>query len=205
MNKELTSKQYNLAIGLILLWGFAVNVIMCIFFQDIFITWNPTLVLIGYFITAIIGICMSVFSDNTIISFIGYNLVILPIGVVLSITLDDYYASSVLYAFIQATLITILIIAIATIKQEIFESMGRILFICLTGAIIIEIIMMLIGINPRWWDWVVALIFCGYIGYDWVEAQNKYKTLDNAVDSAMDLYLDIINLFVRLLSSKDDD
>ena len=38
--------------------------------------------------------------------------------------------------------------------------------------------MMLIGINPRWWDWVVALIFCGYIGYDWVEAQNKYKTLD---------------------------
>ena len=65
--------------------------------------------------------------------------------------------------------------------------------------------MMLIGINPRWWDWVVALIFCGYIGYDWVEAQNKYKTLDNAVDSAMDLYLDIINLFVRLLSSKDDD
>ena len=152
MNKELTSKQYNLAIGLILLWGFAVNVIMCIFFQDIFITWNPTLVLIGYFITAIIGICMSVFSDNTIISFIGYNLVILPIGVVLSITLDDYYASSVLYAFIQATLITILIIAIATIKQEIFESMGRILFICLTGAIIIEIIMMLIGINPRWWD-----------------------------------------------------
>ena len=205
MNKELTSKQYNLAIGLILLWRFAVNVIMCIFFQDIFITWNPTLVLIGYFITAIIGICMSVFSDNTIISFIGYNLVILPIGVVLSITLDDYYASSVLYAFIQATLITILIIAIATIKQEIFESMGRILFICLTGAIIIEIIMMLIGINPRWWDWVVALIFCGYIGYDWVEAQNKYKTLDNAVDSAMDLYLDIINLFVRLLSSKDDD
>lgn len=205
MNKELTSKQYNLAIGLILLWGFAVNVIMCIFFQDIFITWNPTLVLIGYFITAIIGICMSVFSDNTIISFIGYNLVILPIGVVLSITLDDYYASSVLYAFIQATLITILIIAIATIKPEIFESMGRILFICLTGAIIIEIIMMLIGINPRWWDWVVALIFCGYIGYDWVEAQNKYKTLDNAVDSAMDLYLDIINLFVRLLSSKDDD
>lgn len=32
MDKKLTSKQYNLAIGLILLWGFAVNVIMCIFF-----------------------------------------------------------------------------------------------------------------------------------------------------------------------------
>lgn len=205
MSKNLTSKQYNLAIGVILLWGFAINVIMCTFFQDVFVTWNPVAVIIGYFIVAIIGICMSIFSDNTIISFIGYNLVILPVGVVLSISLEDYYVSSVLYAFIQAALITLLMIVIATIKPEIFESMGRTLFICLTGAIVIEFIMIFVGVNPRWWDWIVALIFCGYIGYDWTEAQKKRKTLDNAVDSAMDLYLDIINLFVRLLGDKDDD
>ena len=203
--KELTSKQYNVAIGVILLWGFAVNVIMCIFFQDVFITWNPVAVIIGYFVVVIIGICMSVFSDNTIISFIGYNLVILPVGVVLSISLEDYYVSSVLYAFIQAALITLLMIVIATINPEIFESMGQTLFICLTGAIVIEFIMVFVGVNPRWWDWIVALIFCGYIGYDWAEAQKKRKTLDNAVDSAVDLYLDIINLFLRLLGDKDDD
>lgn len=203
--KELTSKQYNLAIGAILLWGFAINVIMCMFFQDVFVTWNPVAVIIGYFIVAIIGICMNKFSDNTIISFIGYNLVILPVGVVLSISLEDYYVSSVLYAFIQAALITLLMIIIATIKPEIFESMGQTLFICLTGAIVIEFIMVFVGVNPRWWDWIVALIFCGYIGYDWTEAQKKRKTLDNAVDSAVDLYLDIINLFVRLLGNKDDD
>lgn len=203
--KKLTSKQYNLAIGAILLWGFAINVIMCMFFQDVFVTWNPVAVIIGYFIVAIIGICMNKFSDNTIISFIGYNLVILPVGVVLSISLEDYYVSSVLYAFIQAALITLLMIIIATIKPEIFESMGQTLFICLTGAIVIEFIMVFVGVNPRWWDWIVALIFCGYIGYDWTEAQKKRKTLDNAVDSAVDLYLDIINLFVRLLGNKDDD
>lgn len=203
--KELTSKQYNLAIGAILLWGFAINVIMCMFFQDVFVTWNPVAVIIGYFVVVIIGICMSIFSDNTIISFIGYNLVILPVGVVLSISLEDYYVSSVLYAFIQAVLITLLMIIIATINPEIFESMGQTLFICLTGAIVIEFIMVFVGVNPRWWDWIVALIFCGYIGYDWAEAQKKRKTLDNAVDSAVDLYLDIINLFLRLLGDKDDD
>ena len=203
--KKLTSKQYNLAIGAILLWGFAINVIICMFFQDIFVTWNPVAVIIGYFVAAIIGLCMNKFSDNTIISFIGYNLVILPVGVVLSISLEDYYVSSVLYAFIQAALITLLMIIIATIKPEIFESMGQTLFICLTGAIVIEFIMVLVGVNPRWWDWIVALIFCGYIGYDWTEAQKKRKTLDNAVDSAVDLYLDIINLFVRLLGDKNDD
>ena len=92
------------------------------------------------------------------------------------------------------------------IKPEIFESMGSTLFICLSGVIVIELIMMFVGIvTPQWWDWLVVLLSCGYIGYDWSKAQEKRKTLDNAVDSAVDLYLDIINLFVRLLGSKDDD
>ena len=206
MYRELSSKTYNTIIDLILLWGFAVNAIMCTFFQDVFSSWNPTAVLIGYFVAAIIGICMSEFSDNPIVSFIGYNLVVLPIGVVLSISLKDYYVSSIVQAFILTTLITLLMIIISSIKPEIFESMGVTLFICLSGVIVIELIMMLVGIvTPQWWDWLVALLFCGYIGYDWSKAQEKRKTLDNAVDSAVDLYLDVINLFVRLLGSKDND
>lgn len=206
MYRELNNKQYNIVIGLILLWGFAINAIMCTFFQSVFVTWNPTVVLIGYFVAAIIGICMSTFSNNPIVSFLGYNLVVLPVGVVLSISLKDYYVSSILQAFILTTLITVLMLIISTIKPEVFESMGTTLFICLLGVIVIEFIMMFIGVStPRWWDWIVALLFCGYIGYDWSKAQDKHKTLDNAVDSAVDLYLDIINLFVRLLGSKDDD
>ena len=56
-------------------------------------------------------------------------------------------------------------------------------------------------------DWIVALIFCGYIGLDWVRAQSIPKNANNAIDSVVALYLDIINLFVRLLSimsGKDD-
>lgn len=206
MYKELTNKQYNIAIGLILLWGFAINVIMCVFFQNTFSSWNPSAVLIGYFVVAIAGICLNVFSDNPILSFIGYNLIALPIGVVLSIALKDIYQSSIIQAFIMTLLITISMIVISTIRPEIFESMGRTLFICLTGVIVIEVIMIVIGINtPRWWDWLVALLFCGYIGYDWSKAQQKFKNLDNAIDSAAELYLDIINLFLRLLSKSDDD
>ena len=47
--------------------------------------------------------------------------------------------------------------------------------------------------------WVGAGIFTLYIGYDWYKAQAYPKTLDNAVDSALDLYLDIINLFLKIL------
>ena len=49
-------------------------------------------------------------------------------------------------------------------------------------------------------DYAVALIFCGYIGLDWCRAQRYPKTLDNAIDSAADIYLDVVNLFIRVLS-----
>lgn len=206
MYNKLTNKQYNIAIGVILLWGFLVNTIMCIFFQDTFCNLNPTLVLIGHFVIAIVGVCMSEISNNPIVSFIGYNLVVLPVGVVLSIHLKGYYASSIVQAFILTTLITIVLIIVSSIKPEIFLSMGKTLFICLSAAIIIEFIMILLWISlgnvPKWWDWIVALLFCGYIGCDWAKAQDRIKTLDNAVDSAVALYIDIINLFETTVRCK---
>ena len=45
----------------------------------------------------------------------------------------------------------------------------------------------------------VAIIFCGYIGYDWGRANNIPKTYDNAVDCAAALYMDIIIFFLRIL------
>jgi FtsH-binding integral membrane protein len=50
-----------------------------------------------------------------------------------------------------------------------------------------------------WIDWAVAAIFCGYIGYDWGRAMRIPKTVDNAVDSAAAVYMDIVNLFARIL------
>lgn len=204
MYEELSKKQYNIAIGIILLWGFAINAVMCVIFPYTFAAWNPTSVLIGYFISAVLGICMSTLSDSPIISFVGYNLVVLPIGVVLSISLKDYCLSSITQAFVLTSLITILMIIVSTVKPEVFESMGYTLFICLLGVIVIEFVIILLGLaKPQWWDWIVALLFCAYIGYDWSKAQKKLMTLDNAIDSATDLYLDIINLFVRLLGKSD--
>lgn len=37
------------------------------------------------------------------------------------------------------------------------------------------------------------------IGYDWGRANRIPKTTDNAIDSAAAIYIDIINLFVRIL------
>lgn len=199
---ELSIRAYNVTIGLVLLWGFAINVLMCKFCTDVFMSWNFTVVVIGYFIVAIAGIMMSTLSSSPFISFIGYNLVVLPVVVILSIALTEYDQISIMNALVTTSIVTIIMIVLASIIPNVFLSMGKVLFACLTGVIICEVIFMLIGFyTPSLWDFGVALIFCGYIGYDWAEAQTKAYTLDNAVDSVVGLYLDIINLFLRILSS----
>ena len=201
-NGELSLRAYNLTIGLVLLWGFVVNVLMCKFCTQTFMSWNFTAVVIGYFIVAIAGMLLSRCSDNPFISFIGYNMVVLPVGVVLSIALTEYDKISIMNALLTTTVVTLIMIILATTIPNIFLSMGKVLFVCLIGVVVCELIFMLIGFStPSLWDFVVALIFCGYIGYDWAEAQTKAHTLDNAVDSVVDLYLDIVNLFLRILSS----
>ena len=188
-------------IGLTLLWGFGINILMCVFFTETFLKLNFTLVVIFYFIVAFTGIFLSTKSDNPIISFIGYNLVVLPVGVVLSIGIADYEQISVINALITTTAVTLVMMLLGTIFPYFFLSLKKVLFLSLTCVVIIELILLFIGINtPTLWDFLVALLFCGYIGYDWCEAQNKVYTLDNAIDSVVGLYLDIINLFIRILS-----
>jgi FtsH-binding integral membrane protein len=56
-------------------------------------------------------------------------------------------------------------------------------------------------------DYISAGIFSLYIGYDMYRASEIPATLDNAVDVAVSLYLDILNLFLDLLRimGKSDD
>lgn len=199
---ELSLRAYNLTIGLVLLWGFAVNIVMCNYFTQTFMRWNFAMVVIGYFIIAIAGIFISKSSNNPFISFIGYNMVVLPVGVVLSIALTEYNKISIMNALLTTTAVTLIMVVLASVIPTIFLSIGRVLFACLTGVVICELIFILIGLaTPSLWDFGVAVIFCGYIAYDWAEAQIKARTLDNAVDSVIELYLDIVNLFLRILSS----
>ncbi|MAA78151.1 MAG: hypothetical protein CL916_02740, partial [Deltaproteobacteria bacterium] len=82
-----------------------------------------------------------------------------------------------------------------------FLSIGRVLAFSLIGIIVLELgLMFTTGYQPEIIDWFVAGLFCMYIGYDWARANKIPKTMDNAVDSAASLYLDIINLFIRILS-----
>lgn len=201
--EQMTSRAYNLAIGGTLLWGFIINAIMCVFTSDMFTTMytnHPFLFIIAYFAVATLGIGICHSKNGTGMTFLGYNIIVFAVGTLLAISVPQFEAVSIVNACVITVIVTLVMIGFSTFKPEVFLSMGKTLFICLVSAIIIECIMLLIGIHiPTLWDFAIVLLFCGYVGYDWACAQEKRKTMENAVNSCAGLYLDMINIFVRLL------
>lgn len=203
---EISYQSYNLIIGAVLLYGFIINAVMVGLFTDQIINFvisQTALFYIGYFAMAIIGTLMIRKSDNPIISFIGYNFFVIPIGMVIAVSIECYvmtgYAAIVSTAFLITAGVTVAMMFLATIFPEFFLSIGRTLGITLLLTIVIEVIAMFAGADLAILDYVVVAIFCGYVGYDWAKANADRKTVDNAVDNAAELYLDIANLFLRIM------
>lgn len=196
----ISDRLYNAIIGVVIVWGFFVNAIIVTFFKDTFINMNPIVLLIGYFVFAFAGIAINKRSKDPVISFIGYNMLVAPIGAVLCVVLSQYNNITILYAIIITGAVTSIMLCLSITYPKVFLSMGRTLFIALFSVIIIEIIgIFVFRTTSTIIDWIVAIIFCGFIGYDWAKAQEYQKTADNAIDSAFDIYLDLINLFLRIL------
>ncbi|MBO7530507.1 MAG: hypothetical protein J6T50_01745, partial [Lachnospiraceae bacterium] len=86
----LDDRTYNIALGGTVLYGLILNIIMCAALGNQMMKVNPLALIIGYFVCCLAGILISSKSDNPVISFIGYNLVVVPVGLVLSITISSF-------------------------------------------------------------------------------------------------------------------
>ena len=143
-------------------------------------------------------------SDKPAISFLAYNLVVLPLGLVIHLVISQYtdskYAGLVLEAIQTTSFVTFAMMMLGSMFPRFFQKIAVSLFIALFVVVLIE----MIGYWVFNWahnasNWTIAVIMCGYIGYHWGRANAIPKTLDNAIDSAAALYMDIIYLFLRLL------
>ncbi len=198
---EVSGSTYNLVIGLVLLWGFAVNwYIVKTVTPESIMHINMWVFLIGYFASCFFGIFLFQKSDNPIISFIGYNFVVVPFGLIVNLAVSRYSPTIVSDAIAITGMVTLIMMILGTLFPAFFQKIAGVLTVSLIVVIIVQLVESFIlkkhfGIV----DWITALIFCGYIGYDWGRANNIPKTLDNAVDSAASIYMDIINLFLAIL------
>ena len=193
--------SYNLAMGLVLGWGFLVNWWMVKNIPASVITGvDIRLFLLAYFASCFFGVYLFNKSVNPLVSFIGYNFVVVPFGFVINVVVARYSPALVL----EAMRITGMVVAGMIVLGTLFPAFFKRIYGALGMALLLVIVVQLVDIfilhkDRAIIDWVVVLIFCGYVGYDWGRANNIPKPLDNAVDSAAALYMDIINLFLRIL------
>lgn len=194
-------RLYNLIIGLSLLYGFMINWIMVTTINpEVFTSLSPWVFYLGYFATCFLGCYLFNSSDNPIISLLGYTLVILPFGMVLNVFLVDVSSEEIISAIESTGMVTVTMMILGTLFPKFFEKIAPALFISLLAAIVIELIMIFVfNHKADFMNWVVILIFSGYIGVDWGRANAIPKTVDNAIDSSAALYMDIINIFVRFI------
>ena len=198
---EISGAMYNAVIGLALGWGFWVNwwMVKNVPVESIRAV-NPLLFFIGYFAACLLGVYLFNSSRNPAVSFQGYNLVVVPFGLVINLVVSRYDPGLVAQAMQITGGVTAGMMALGIMFHEFFKKIHFALTMALLLMIVVELVQYFVfhtssGVT----DWIVAAIFCGYIGYDWGRANNIPKTVDNAVDSAAALYMDIINLFLRIL------
>lgn len=201
----MSSRAFNLALCGALLWGLLLNAVMVYYFYGPLQAFAAQLkwygMLIVYFVPTLAGIIMSARSSNPVVSFIGYNLVVLPIGLLLALIVPGLSAGIVVKAMGLTAMVTFTMMMLAVVNPRFFLGLGRTLFVALLIGLVAELVAtFLLGYRGGLFDWLFVILFSGYIGYDVAKSQAYPKTLDNAVDCALDIYLDVINLFIRILS-----
>lgn len=202
---SLSARAFNTLLCGTLLYGLAVNAVMVYYFSEPLQKllsglgfWGMLLVFI---LPMIVGSVVAARSTRPLVSFLGYNLVVLPVGMMLAVIIPGLPAAIVVKAMTLTAMVTLTMTLLAVINPLFFLGLGRTLVVALLIGLLAEVVAtFLLGYRGMLFDWLFVILFSGFIGYDVARSQAYPKTLDNAIDCALDIYLDVINLFIRLLS-----
>ena len=206
---EISERAFNLIIGAMLLWGFLLNFATVALFGEqvlrLVYGMNPFVFLIAYFALVLVGNVMVV-KGGALMSFIGYTLIAAPIGMVLCLSLQGVPVDVIKSAVLITAIVTLSFMIASTLFPGFFLRLGRVLFFSLLFMIVGSLINVFLFHSRGYqiYTWLGAGIFSLYIGYDWARANTCARTVDNAIDLSASLYLDIINLFIRIVSILSD-
>lgn len=166
--------------------------------------------LLPYFGLAIAG-CMLAVVPSTPVALLGYVLIVLPTGWIVGPYIKLYEVQSVITAAWITVAVTVALGILGALWHKSVEHWGGYLLTALLALIVVElssIVMVLLGLmksgNLRELlsvtDWVAIAIFCGFVFYDMNQAVRMPRNMPNAIMAAVNMYLNMINLFIRLLA-----
>lgn len=204
-NRRLSLSQFNTVIGAVLLEGILLSALIAKTCAGFFKSWPTVALIIVYLVISIIGAVIARKSNRPALSLLGFNLIVVPAGAVLSVILDGEKTQTVVRALLVTAGVAIVMIVFAQYKPNFFLKLRRVLAIALISILVIEVIMLIFGAEWSWWNVLVAGVFALFIGYDWSRAQNSELTTDGAIDACVDLFIDLLNMFLRILDLSDND
>lgn len=201
---ELGERTYLGVIAIYLIGGLALTALLATASYGWKNVSLPAVLILGLAVP-IIGIIVSFKSDNWIVSTVGYLMVVIPFGILIGPVVALYKVPSVLQVVAITLMVTIVMMGIGLTMPPITQNWSMAIVAILALFImgdLSRIFMPMFGVQPvalQYWDYLVAGFFVLLISYDINKAMQLPKTTDNAVDAVVGIYLDVINLFLRLL------
>lgn len=200
-NSTITDSMFNLIVGATLTWGFLMNYFIVQSLSFEWVVQNSVWISILYLISAFSGHALFEKSDNPIISFIGYNMIVLPVGVLLVPITEGHDANVLQTVFLQTALITGIMMALGSMFPKFFaKTVGVVSTVVL--AIVLSHLASMIFFGETfgvWYEYVIIIGMSIFIGFYWSYSMSCEKTVDKAIDTAGLLYLPIINIMSALL------
>lgn len=165
--------------------------------------------LIVYVVATIAGLILMTVGkkkQSVGLTFSGYAIFSLTFGVTLSLLLQRYDIGTITSAFAITACISGIFLIAGVVFPQFFARIGGVLCVSLFAVIIVELVAtMFLHIDQTITDYIVILLFCGFLGYDSYLMSVDEATVPNAIFYAAEIYIDIINILVRVLDIMDRD
>ncbi len=203
-SSTMSARAYVVAICLLILGGVA----LAAFAATVTYGWKINGVgILAYFAVALPGVLIPIWAKDWKVSMLGYLMVIGATGSIIGPFVALYQAGDVVQAALVTGLFTIGIGFAGAIYPKSVEHWGGwllagLLFLLVAGFS--QIALKAMGWNTHGLravlDWIGIGLFCALIFYDVNLGMRMPHNANNAVFVAVGVYLDVINLFVRILS-----
>ena len=193
--KEMSPRAYNLVMSALIFLGFCAMGVGAYFtstmsFARMMMSGAALPLVFGSFILTIVGMVMmsaAASKQSVGLSLVGYVIFASTFGLTASFGLANYDLPTINTA-------------LGVTFPKFFQRVYGIGFGILLATILVEIVLMFMGVSQTITDLIVIVVFAGFIGYDTYVATTVPPTLPNAVLMASNLFVDIINVFLRILN-----
>lgn len=203
MNNDFVSKVFRwFGIGLLITFATGYGVSLSSNMLSIIYSGPTLLIILIAELACAIWLSIRIRKMNTSLAIFLYLFYTMLTGLTFSSIFLVYEMNSIIWIFLATSIIFLLFSFIGKSTKVNLNGLGIYLLIGLLSIIILEIINMFLMNNTL--DMVLCIIsiiiFIGYVTYDMQRIYNMNINDDNiAIIGAFDIYLDFINLFIRLL------